>query len=388
MSNKLNNKSSKEIVKPHQLTLGFNPLVSNRGGLPDLETDVGVDWLSYTVSGDLRTECWEIITRFYPLELSAKNPVPSMGYRRVDEFQDGPKVSYSDDRPEIHIQFSGQVISMLSLGRQFSLVREFLHLGAKCTRIDLRLDDFRQLVTPAQMVEWAKQGFLCRFKRWEPKESFSGTQSLGLTFTAGKRGKLGSGCYFRCYEWHFNKFEKKVNGRNPETSQTDCIRFESAYSQHKSQAVCSRLAEESGLENVHRVICEIILGSIDFRSGTTDQGYRDRPRLPIWESYTQGIPPYKFVAPKRVVSTDFSNAAFSRQWGCKLAGLLQSQGFSSFSNTISLAVADGVRRGYGVAVSAEKMISLKKILSIIYPNLEHSRRQYALLPSLVPEQAA
>jgi hypothetical protein len=388
MSSKLINKPSKETAKPHQLNLDFNPLVSNRGGVPDLEADVGVDWLSYTVSGDLQSECWEIISRFYPLELSVKKPVPSMGYRQVTEFQDGPKVSYSEDRPEIHIQFSGQVISMLSLGRQFSIIREFLNLGAKCTRIDLRFDDFRQLVTPAEMFGWAKQGFLCRFKRWQPIESFSGVRSLGLTFTAGKRGKLGSGCYFRCYEWHFNKAEKKVNGKNPETSQTDCIRFESVYSQHKSQQVCSRLAGESGLENVYRVICEIILGSIDFRSGTTSQGYRDRPRLPVWENYTQGIPPYKFVAPKRVVARDFPVSAFARQWGGKIAEFLQSQGFSAVSNAFSFAIADGVRRGYGIAVSAEKMIVFKKILSIIYPNLEHSRRQYALLPHLVPEQAA
>jgi hypothetical protein len=383
MFSKLNNKSSKEIAKSHQLALNLSPPSSNRGGKPDLETDVGVDWLAYTVSRDLWSECWEIISRFYPLELSVKSSVPSSGYREVTEFQDGPKVSYSESRPEIHIQFSGEVIGMLCLGRQVSLIREFLGLGAKCTRIDLRFDDFRQLVTPSQMVEWAEQGFLCRFKRWQPIQSFNNTQSLGLTFTAGRRGKLGSGCYFRCYEWHFNEVEKKVNGKNKRTNQTDCIRFESAFSQHKAQSVCASLVEISGLENLHKSICGIVLGSIDFRRGSSEQGYRDRSRVPVWDSYTIGIPPYKFVSPKRVVTRDFPLTAFSRQWGGKLAALLQSQGFAAFSQALIYSTTDGVRRGYGLAVSADKLVALKRTLSRIYPNLEHTRRQYALLPRAV-----
>lgn len=365
--------------------LGFepesSPPSSNRGGKPGNDIDVGVDWLAFTMSGELYTNCWEIVSRYYPLELTVKDPVPCPGYRQVVEFQDGPKLSYSDDRPEIHIQFCGKIINFLNLGQQVSMIREFDRLGAKCTRIDLRLDDFRQIVTPAQMRDWANQGYLCRFRIWEPKERFSGTDSLGLTFCAGRRGQNGSGCYFRCYEWFFDKHGNKSNGRNITTGTIDSVRFECEFSQHKAAGVCSALASESGFSDTFQRVREIILGSIDFRSGTTEQSYRDRLRLPLWSSYVQGVFPCKFVRPKRVKSSDFRVEVFARQWGGKLAAFLQSGGFGVFSQALLFSIADGSSRGYGVALPAEKVVALKKCLLTVFPNLEHTRRYLALLPA-------
>ncbi len=359
-------------------SLNFSPPLSNRGGKPETETSVGVDWLAYTIPGELWSKSWEIISNYFPLELSAKNPVACSGYREVVEFQDGPKVSYSDDRPEIHIQFSGRVINMLLLGRQVSMIRDFHALGAKCTRIDLKLDDYRQIVTPAHMLDWAKQGHLCRFRRWQPIESFSGTQSLGLTFTAGRRGQNGSGCYFRCYEWYFDKHGTKKNGKSFDGS-TDAIRFECEFSEHKARAICDSFAENDGLRNIDQAVREFILGSIDFRDGSSERSYRDRNRVPVWDSYVHGIFPCKFVRPKRVDTQDFPIAAFARQWGGKLAAFLQSRGFNSFGKALTYSVADGVSRGYGVALPAEKIVALKKSMTRMFPNLEHSRRYCALL---------
>ena len=360
-------------------SLNFNPPCSNRGGKPEIETSVGVDWLAYTISGELWSESWEIISNYFPLELSAKNPVACSGYREVVEFQDGPKVSYSDDRPEIHIQFSGRVINMLLLGRQVAMIRDFQALGAKCTRIDLKLDDYRQIVTPAHLLDWAKQGYLCRFRRWQPIESFSKTQSLGLTFTAGRRGQNGSGCYFRCYEWYFDKQGIKKNGKDFE-GETDATRFECEFTQHKARAVCDILVGDGGLANIDQTVREVVLGSIDFRVGTSEQSYRDRNRVPVWDSYVCGIFPCKFIRPKRVSAEGFPIAAFAKQWGGKLAAFLQSRGFGDFSKALLYSISDGVSRGYGVALPAEKIVVLKKSMTRIFPNLEHSRRYCALLP--------
>lgn len=364
---------------------GFNissPPSSNRGGKPETIVSAAIDWLAFTISGDFRNDCWEIVSRYYPLELSAKNPVPCRGYREVVEFQDGPKMSFSQDRPEIHLQFSGRIMGRLSLGHQISIIRDFSQLGAKCTRIDLRLDDSRQLVTPAHMVQWSREGYLCMFRRWEPKESFSGTQSLGLTFYGGRRGDKGSGCYFRCYEWHIDKHGNKTDGKHPETGSTDFVRYECEFSQHKSTAVCSILAGVFGLEDIFQKIREIILGSIDFRSGDSSrEGYRDRSRIPLWAAYADGIFPYKFQKPVRPKPSGFPVDAFARQWGGKLAELLQSGGFSAFSKTLLYSVNDGVRRGRGCALPAEKLVALKSQLLRIFPNLEHTRRYLALLPA-------
>jgi hypothetical protein len=359
-------------------SLNFSPPSSNRGGKPDTETSVGVDWLAYTMPGELFSECWEIVSRYYPLELSVKNPTACRGYKEVTEFQDGPKVSYSSDRPEIHIQFSGRVIGMLLLGSQIAMIRDFQTLGANCTRIDLRFDDYRQIVTPAHMLDWAKQGYLCRFRRWEPRESFSGTQSLGLTFTAGRRGQNGSGLYFRCYEFYFDKHGTKKNGKDSE-GLTDAIRFECEFTEHKARTVCGSLAGNDSLQNSDETIRQFILGSIDFRSGSSERSYRDRSRVSVWDSYVQGVFPCKFVRPKRVDTQDFPVAAFARQWGGKLAAFLQSGGFDSFSKALSYSIADGVSRGYGVALPAEKIVVLKKNMIKMFPNLEHSRRYFALL---------
>lgn len=362
--------------------LNFSPLDSNRGGVPEITISAGVDWLAFTMPGDLFSDCWEIVSRYYPLELSAKNPVPSPGYREVVEFQDGPKVSHSDDRPEMHVQFSGRIINRLSLGQQVSIIRDFLQLGAKCTRIDLRLDDSRQLVSPAHMVEWSRQGYLCKFKRWKPEESFSGSESLGLTFYAGRRGENGSGCFFRCYEWYFDKHGDKKNGKNPETGITDVVRYECEFTQHKSTAVCSELAGVFSLEDIFQKIREIILGSIDFRSGDSSrQSYRDRPRISLWADYADGIFPYKFSKPTRPKSSGFPVSAFAKQWGGKLAELLQVGGFSDFSKMLLYSVQDGVRRGRGCALPAEKFVVLKTRCLRMFPNLEHTRRYLALLPT-------
>ncbi len=361
-----------------QSVLELSPPSSNRGGKPETETSVLVDWLAYTMPGELWTECWEIISRYYPLELSFKNPVACSGYKEVVEFQDGPKISYSADRPEIHVQFSGRIIAMLLLGGQVSMIRDFYALGAKCTRIDLRLDDYRQIVTPAHMLHWAKQGYLCRFRRWEPRESFNGTQSLGLTFIAGKRGQNGSGCFFRCYEWYFDKQGDKKNGRSFE-GRTDATRFECEFTQHKARAVCDLFIGDGSLANTDQTIREVILGSIDFRIGNTEQSYRDRNRVALWDSYVHGIFPCKFVRPKRTISENFPVAAFAKQWGGKLAAFLQSGGFGSFSKALIHSVSDGVSRGYGVALPAEKIVVLKKSMTRVFPNLEHTRRYSALL---------
>lgn len=376
-------KSSKGFA-PNSLNFDseLSPPISNRGGLPENEVCVGVDWLAFTMSGDLFSDCWETVSRYYPLELSAKSPVPCRGYREVVEFQDGPKVSYSDDRPEIHIQFSGRIIGSLPLGEQVSIICDFLHLGAKCTRIDLRLDDCRRLVTPAHMVEWSKQGYLCKFRRWKPEESFSGTESLGLTFYAGRRGENGSGCFFRCYEWHLNEHGDKVNGRNFETKLTNSVRYECEFTQHKSTAVCSILAGVFGLENIFEKIREIILGSVDFRSGDSSrQSYRDRERVSLWANYANGIFPYKFSKPTRPKPSGFPISAFAKQWGGKLAEFLQVGGFSAFSKALLYSIQDGVRRGRGCALPAEKLVVLKTRCLRMFPNLEHTRRYLALLPT-------
>lgn len=367
-----------------QKTLKKHPPSSNRGGKPGnpQPLDLALDWLAFTCDGEKYTEIWEIVAQFFPLKLSAKNPCPARGYRQVTEFQDGPKLSQSDDRKEVHIQFSGSVMRLICLGEQVAMLRKFLAIGAKPTRIDPRIDDFRdEKLLPQKLVDWASQGYLCRFKVWQPIQKFKGTKSLGLTFAAGRRGDSGSGCYMRVYEWYFGKNQEKCNGRK-ENGEIDAVRFEAELTGHKAVQFAERLAQSGSYEDIATRITECIYGSIDFREGSKSSGFRDRKRIKEWADYIQEIPVYKYQKPKRNMSESFPIAAFTLQWGGKLAQLCQNSGSNTFSRIIRDAINDGQKRGYGVAVPFEKLVSITESLEKILENLSHTRRQIAFRESI------
>ncbi len=354
------------------------PPQSNRGAKPDNVSEYGIDWYAFTIPGDKHSDVWEIAAKYYPLQFSSKQPSPSSGYRQVTEFQDGPKVSQSDDRPEIHCQFSGQVMQMISLGEQVAMMREFFLIGGKPTRIDPRRDDFSKSLPPEKMIQWAAQGHLCRFKVWQPIQKYRGTVSQGVTFAAGRRGRSGSGIYMRFYEWHFGNEQQKINGRNND-GEFDAVRFEAELTSHKAvQFVESLVAAGTG-QDIISAINQCIFGSIDFREGDSEKSFRDRPRLEEWADYIQNIPVYKYKRPKRVRPSSFPVDAFHRQWGGKLAALCQVSGADSFMRVIRDSIADGQRRGYGLAVPAERLLRLERGLKLLIENLSHTRRRSLLI---------
>ena len=125
-------------------------------------------------------------------------------YAERREFNNGATINHTpigmSGNDGFMVELPGSALGALAWLDALSLLRS-LSLGMRCSRIDLALDyrgEDVPLIGLATLA--ARQGELCRCKRWKPVEEYSGTERIAYGINFGRRGKDGSGRYMRWYD--------------------------------------------------------------------------------------------------------------------------------------------------------------------------------------------
>lgn len=253
----------------------------------------------------------ELFRADYPFELAS-----NAGSKWYKERYEGPfgisilasPVSQSN-RGWFKCDFLGRASLQLSLKDWRELVLWIDAHGGYTSMAHLNVDDYRREVTPLMMVEAVEQpGEKTRNRMskgiigfgsyvWHHSSSKLGR---GDTITFGKRGKLGGGKQYCCYD-------KNVESEGRD----DCIRHELRLYRDKARQFFSRMVEWAKFEEWEELWIEEIAGevygSVDFldvSSYNPDLGkLKDCPRLEWWDNFIKNRSIIKLAAKKKKPST-------------------------------------------------------------------------------------
>lgn len=222
---------------------------------PKLRTAVKIDWLAVTFQAKRHD-----LKRLYPGGLAADwlDCPPCQGYTLARQFTDGRRENVNPDRPDMgtHVIFSGQCLNRISdmTGMDgLELLRHYVTLGVKITRLDIAVDAYdsgidlralKALFDSGKAVTNVKDSRIIEGSGLHP----------GLTLYLGART---SEAFLRCYD---KAAEQGVNA--------DWLRFELELKGSKAIRVAFILA---AARNPYSVIQSIIKGHCDF---STDSAYQ------------------------------------------------------------------------------------------------------------------
>lgn len=173
---------------------------------------------------------------------------------------------------EAYLSLPAGCLNLLEPNQQASLFAALHRMGAKCTRLDVRIDDYEKTVTIEEIAQAAKSGNFACFRSFRIIESgIMGNSRTGGTVEFGRRGKNGTGKFFRSYD-------KGVESGG----KFECIRHELELSGERS-ANCFAILAQAPSELWPELIGGWIRDAISF----VDRSVSDRlgrcPLLGWWE---------------------------------------------------------------------------------------------------------
>ena len=323
---------------------GSDPAISNSGVKTQMSdllgirgVEVGIDWLAFSFPRQVMGEVMSLVrASWWRAEFQAdtdQDVRPFRGYNCCLLFKPGILFSWHENRRDAHVNISGVPMSYINAAEATQFVRAMVELGANCTRIDVRADDYTRSVTPQDMDAWVRDGQLCGFRKAKYVDDYEG----GVTFYAGRRGRNGCGKFFRCYD----KFAESNGKKN-------CIRHEVEFSQHKSRTIAHEIASGSpggGLQRLANYLFGLVIGALDFRVGRRCRSKNERLRNEKWEDFCHGSMGHVPACPKPIKKDGFNVSAFVHQWGKKLDELTDEDPCENkLRKVVRMAVNDGRRR--------------------------------------------
>lgn len=290
--------NSHETCPDTSITIGFNP-----------DIDETVKFLEL------------LIHTFWPgcHEHDDPESFAPIGYQFAKSWYGGRiKIAWHPDKihQRVYAMFTGAALEVLTLEEQYNLCYELFGIWEfKCTRIDPYFRDFAFKIRPRQFSDWHDAGYLCRFRKATYLKNGIKAKD-GETFTAGSRGKNGSGTYLRIYD-------ESTEKRSP----APAIKYECEYSSDKANNIVKMLLSQPfSAQWMYDICTQLTIGPgvIDFRIGSSHDNLLDRTRVSKWAKFTQYIDaifvPGKLKKPKL---KSFPISAFAHQWGKKLAQLAE-----------------------------------------------------------------
>jgi len=172
-------------------------------------------------------------------------------------------------RDDIHVSLPGQACRIVGQERVVSFLRYSLGHGGKATRLDVALDDYNYIATPAQVLEAlqgpdvvtrAKEYLVQRGGRVGSKELTGATDYLGAP---SSRQRL-------------RVYDKGLESGG----EMDCIRWELESKKEAAETMAAALAyQEWG-----QVMASRLVSFVDFRDAVSHSEVEKRERLPWFQS--------------------------------------------------------------------------------------------------------
>jgi hypothetical protein len=227
-------------------------------------------------------------------------------YRAGEVFASGKAWLWRDGRTGSNkntacVDIPGETFDGLTAIQQYGLFRDLAALGFRCSRMDLKFDDYEKIISPEGVYQAAVAGHVQGFKKWHfHTEGKIGSTANGQTLILGKRGQNGSGWLLRCYDKG-----AESDGR------IQAIRWEGEASGVRAKCVFEHLATAANVEAFTSGIGQFLGGSVDFLERVSPN--LDRcPRLEWWQRIVNLIGRAKIKVQR--VKTSIDKA---REWVAK-----------------------------------------------------------------------
>jgi hypothetical protein len=168
---------------------------------------------------------------------------------------------------------NGDSCDMIAPGAKLGFFKQLLALGVKCTRLDIRLDVSRALVSMDDVHAAAEAGNVVGFKRYDPRRSrdmYSGELDEDQALF-GSRGKNGGGTYYRVYDKGLES-----------DGEIDCIRFEAELSGDRADAWFATICGATDTAAMLKWFGTIAVSSIGFFDKSGAHQHRDRFAILGW----------------------------------------------------------------------------------------------------------
>jgi DNA relaxase NicK len=184
----------------------------------------------------------------------------------------------SKPRAECLLSINGDALGLIPQAEQLAFLRRFEDMQAKCTRVDVALDDYsRQRLDLAAIAAAAEAGNFAQFRRFkvtaEKQRSQGQVIATGNSIEFGRRGKDGSGVSLLMYD---KRLESK--------GETDSIRFEVRFAKERAEMLGMCLFSSHTEEALVEKLRNAVGGAIDFIDRSAGDANLSRcPRLGWWQ---------------------------------------------------------------------------------------------------------
>jgi hypothetical protein len=272
------------------------------GEVPPAGVSVGLDWIRMTGSATALADVREVLSRRFGPMVELLPGLRWYGMR--EEYPLGASLSYQHrtGADSIMVECGGSVLSSMSGDDRVALLRAFMELGLKPTRLDIAVDVAYDGVDLVMVVErGCREGNLCGARIWEPCHKFDchGAHRQAMV-RMGARGKDGGGRFVRVYD----------KGLERGTQANQWHRWELEASDDVAEQVASALLFAA--EDWTRVAAAMALGAVDFREGSKHQEVSRRGRVAWWASFL-GLVDAVCVRSKRRLSTAEGTVEYFRK---------------------------------------------------------------------------
>jgi DNA relaxase NicK len=235
----------------------------------------------------------------------------------------------SDDTGEAIITISGSSLARLDMERTYLFVQTLHNLSARCTRIDIAIDDFTKSYFDYERLETAVRAgnfFGARPESYSCK--YDGDN--GWLVTVGKR----------CNSVFRRFYNKSIASKG----EVDSYRFEVEYKNDHSKTIFDTICTLD-FDAVLDFISKLASGSVDF----IDRSCSDRadrcPRLGWWDEFIQVIGgSLRWSVPRIVRTIEKTIKWVNKQVASSLAVIRECKGLVWFDGWLKESIASGERR--------------------------------------------
>ncbi len=254
------------------------PPRGNTGGKFTNGLTIKLDWLNSTFASHRLKEVRAFATATWgrPEEVTFGRHT----YEMSERYPGGAVLFWTESKPraEFLLSINGDALDLIPQAEQLAFLRRFEDMGAKCTRVDVALDDYsRQLLDLEAIAAAADAGNFSQFRRKKvtrEQQRLGGRMiDTGFSIDWGRRGKDGSGVSVQVYD---KGLESK--------GEIDSNRFEVRFAKERAKMLGECLFGSSTDESLVEKLRNAVGGAIDFIDRAAGDANLSRcPRLGWWQ---------------------------------------------------------------------------------------------------------
>lgn len=236
------------------------------------------------------------------------------------------------------VVINGKSLRSLNFFERVDALMTFKHVsGAKCTRIDLAVDDYAHTLTYEQLSTAAESGNISGARKFHSHRSGQ-AGNVGWTVNFGSRK---SESYLRVYD------------KNAETKgEINAIRCELELKGKKADAFAQLIYDFVGYseEQLKKLIIDTVFSTIDFLDRSSgDRNLERLHRLDWWQAFLDilSVSHLKLALPKPEKTLEKTRNFLAKQVSTSLAMVREVYGQREFNRMIRELLADGRSRFTG-----------------------------------------